>query len=139
MMMTMTMARFYPLVGFTPANSASLLPDSLRLMPRSTNSHPHSEPRASQTSPTSAASHQSRRHPRFACCTGTVALDAIEHNSGGHRWALDVPKLRHSTSSRAPGTPRSAPKAVWPSSTKQCHTTIPPRRWSVCILLVQVR
>ncbi len=51
---------------------------------------------------------------------GTVALDANEHNSGGHRWALDVPKLGHSPSSRAPGAPRSALEAVWPSSTQQC-------------------
>jgi len=51
---------------------------------------------------------------------GTVALDANKHNSGGHRWALDVPKLGHSPSSRAPGAPRSALAAVWPPSTQQC-------------------
>jgi len=58
---------------------------------------------------------------------GTVALDANEHNSGGHRWALDVPKLGHSPSSRAPGTPRPALEALWPSSTQQCPPAHPER------------
>jgi len=66
--------------------------------------------------------HKEDAEPEQTEGTGTVALDANEHNSGGHRWALVVPKLGHSPSSRAPGAPRSAIEAAWPSSTQQCPT-----------------
>ncbi len=74
----------------------------------------------SSASLTYSATHAPRKWISRRRLIGTVALDANEHNSGGHRWALDVPKLGHSPSSRAPGAPRSALAALWPPSTQQC-------------------